>query len=189
MQFIKSILLIDQTRLCNRRSKIGIKKMKNIIIVILLLVSITATEAQTTQTQLNQVELIKQFIGKWECELGKNTIYRSDNTPFGNGMACIIQVMSNGEVVDSVEQLFGYDATTDKFVLAELIQSSSIVEIRSCWFTTEHTGEIISNDPTDSSSIKINFVFTAPDMITETATLDNNIIVELIFKKITSDKS
>lgn len=62
MQFIKSILLIDQTRLCNKRSKIGIKKMKNIIIVILLLVSITATEAQTTQTQLNQVELIKQFI-------------------------------------------------------------------------------------------------------------------------------
>lgn len=163
--------------------------MKNIIIVILFLVSITGTEAQTIQTQLNQVELMKQFIGAWECELGKNTIYRSDNKPFGNGMACIIQVMSNGEIIDSVEQLFGYDAKTDKLVLAELIQSSSIVEVSTCWFTTEHTGEIIANDPTDNLSIKINFEFATPDMITETATLDNNIIVEMIFNKITSDKN
>lgn len=154
-----------------------------ILIAMFFSISIKETSAQTTQTKLNQVELMKQFIGTWECELGKRTIYRSDNKQFGNGMACIIQVISNGEIVDSVEQLFGYDANTDKFVLAELIKSSSIVEISSVWFTSEHTGEIITTDP-DHTKRKFNFEFITPDLIKETATLDNNIVVEMEFYRV-----
>lgn len=29
--------------------------------------------AQTTQTKLNQVELMKQFLGTWKCEIAKDT--------------------------------------------------------------------------------------------------------------------
>ncbi|MDP3150797.1 MAG: hypothetical protein Q8N83_16895 [Ignavibacteria bacterium] len=154
-----------------------------ILIAMFFLISIKETYAQTTQTQLIQVELMKQFIGTWECELGKRTIYRSDNKQFGTGMACIIQVISNGEIVDSVEQLFGYDASTDKFVLAELIKSSSIVEISSAWFTSEHKGEIVTTHP-DSEKRKFNFEFITPDLLKETATLDNNIVVEMEFNRV-----
>lgn len=154
-----------------------------ILIEMFFSISINEAYAQTTQTQLNQVELMKQFIGTWECELGKRTIYRSDNKQFGTGMACIIQVISKGVIVDSVEQLFGYDANTNKFVLAELIKSSSIVEISSVCFTSEHTGEIITADP-DSEKRKFNFEFITPDLIKETATLDNNIVVEMEFNRV-----
>ncbi|MFA6980032.1 MAG: hypothetical protein WC209_12005 [Ignavibacteriaceae bacterium] len=154
-----------------------------ILIAMFISISIKGTYAQTPQTKLNQVELMKQFIGTWECELGKRTIYRSDNKQFGNGMACIIQVISNGEIVDSVEQLFGYDANTDKFVLAELIKSSSIVEISSAWFTSEHTGEIVTTDP-DGGEPKFNFEFITPDLIKETAMLDNNMVVEMEFNRV-----
>lgn len=160
--------------------------MKNVIIVLLFLISVTEIEPQTMETQLNQVESMKQFIGTWECQLGKNTIYRTYNKSFGKGMACIIQVISNGDIVDSIEQLLGYDAVTDKFVLSELIRSSTNIQISSIRFTTEHTGEIISNDSADNSSIKINFDFASPDVINETAILDNNITVEMKFNKITS---
>ncbi|TAL64151.1 MAG: hypothetical protein EPN88_11405 [Bacteroidetes bacterium] len=91
--------------------------------------------------------------------------------------------MSNGEIDDSVEQLFGYDAKTDKFILAELIKSLSIVQVSSCWFTTKHTGRIITYDPSDNSTIKINFEFVSLDMMTETATLNNNITVEMLFNR------
>jgi len=82
--------------------------MKDKIIIILLLISIKETFAQTNQAQLNQVELMKLFIGNWECELGKNTIYRSDNKPFGTGMARNIQIINNADIIDPAKQLFGY---------------------------------------------------------------------------------
>jgi len=154
-----------------------------ILIAIFFSISIKETYAQTTQTQLNQVELMKQFIGTWECELGKNTIYNSENKPFGNGMACTIQVITNGEIVESVKQLFGYDNKTDKYIVAELIKSTSVIEIGTAWFVSEHTGEIVTSD-SDSETIKFNFEFKTPDLIKETATLDNDIVVEMEFNRI-----
>ena len=126
-----------------------------ILIAMFFLISIKEMRAQTTQTPLNQVELMKQFIGTWKCELGKNTIYLNENKPFGTGMVCTIQIISNGDINDSVKQLFGYDNKTDKYIVAELINSSSVMEISSAWFTSEHTGKIFNTDP-DSDAPKFN---------------------------------
>jgi hypothetical protein len=161
--------------------------MKSFFITLLIAmffsISIKETLAQTTETKLNQVELMKQFIGTWKCELGKNTIYRSENKPFGTGMACIIQVISNGEIVDSVKQLFGYDDKTDKYIVAELIKSTSVIEIGTAWFVSEHTGKIFITAP-DGDEPKFNFEFKTPDVIKETAMLDNNIVVEMEFNRV-----
>ena len=146
------------------------------------LISIKETHAQTTQTKLNQVELMKQFIGTWKGELGNNAIYINENKPFGTGMVCNIQIISNGEINDTVKQLFGYDNITDKYIIAELIKSSSVIEISSAWFTSEHTGKIFITDP-DGDSIKFDFEFKTPDMIKETAILDNKIVVEMTYNR------
>jgi hypothetical protein len=154
--------------------------MKSFCITILLAMF---ASTQTTQTKLNQVELMKQFIGTWKSELGKNTIYIVENKPFGNGMDCNVQIISNGVVNDSVEQLFGYDKKTDKYLIAELIKSSSALEISSAWFTSEQTGKIYITDP-DGDSIKFDFEFITPDQIKETALLDNKMVLELIYNRI-----
>jgi len=43
-------------------------------IAVLLLFSSSVTQSQTTQTKLNQVELMKQFVGTWQRNIGKDTI-------------------------------------------------------------------------------------------------------------------
>jgi hypothetical protein len=147
------------------------------------LISIKETHAQTTQTKLNQVELMKQFIGTWKGELGNNAIYINENKPFGTGMVCNIQIISNGEINDTVKQLFGYDNITDKYIIAELIKSSSVIEISSAWFTSEHTGKIFITDP-DGDSIKFDFEFKTPDLLKQTAILDNKMVLEITYNRI-----
>ena len=41
--------------------------------------------AQTNPSTLNQVELMKQFLGNWKVELGKDTIQLTEITSFRNG--------------------------------------------------------------------------------------------------------
>ncbi|MGA2408672.1 MAG: hypothetical protein ABSF81_18250 [Bacteroidales bacterium] len=41
--------------------------------------------AQTIPTELNQVELMKQFIGTWKNETNKDTVYTAEFKPYGNG--------------------------------------------------------------------------------------------------------
>ena len=76
-----------------------------ILIMILILIFPKETEAQTLQTKLNQVELMKRFIGNWEWNLNQNTTYQLESRSFGNGITCNIQVLVGGEIIDSVKQL------------------------------------------------------------------------------------
>ena len=154
-----------------------------IIIAMFFSMSIKDTYAQTTQTQLNQVVLMKQFLGTWQCQVGENTIYRSENKPFGTGMVCTIQIITKEEIVDSVKQLFGYDNSIDKFIVAELIKSNSVIETGTAWFISEHTGNIFITDQ-DGDKLKFSFEFITPDLMKETATLDNNIVVDMEFNRV-----
>jgi len=55
-------------------------------IVILLLVCSDGIQAQTTQSTLSQVELMKQFIGTWKFDLATDTTIFWDLKTFGIGM-------------------------------------------------------------------------------------------------------
>jgi len=62
---------------------------------------------------------MKQFIGSWKCELGKDTILVGDNIPFGTGLVCNSQILVKGKMINSVRQLFGYDKKIDKFIVGK----------------------------------------------------------------------
>ena len=153
------------------------------VISVCFLAGIIETDAQINQTKLNQTELMKQFLGNWKCELSKNTSYLYEFRPFGDGMICNAQVIIDVEIADSVKQLYGYDSITDKFIVAELIKSSSEIKLSSGWFTSEQSGKIVSTDP-DQSEIKIDFEFQSPDIIKQTAVLGINYIVEMTLNRI-----
>jgi hypothetical protein len=46
---------------------------RSVLAVIFQLIIITGIQAQDVQSKLNQIELMKQFIGIWKCELGRDT--------------------------------------------------------------------------------------------------------------------
>ncbi|MCX6226522.1 MAG: hypothetical protein NTV01_17530, partial [Bacteroidia bacterium] len=79
----------------------------------------SSMQTQPYKAPLNQVELLKKFIGAWQCELGEDTILIAENVPFGTGMIGTSHISANGKNLDSVKQLFGYDKNLDKFIIAE----------------------------------------------------------------------
>ena len=76
-------------------------------IVVFLLLCSNGIQAQTTQTKLNQVELMKQFLGTWKYELAKDTTIISEFTPFGTAIEDNYQIVTKGKILDSGNELLG----------------------------------------------------------------------------------
>lgn len=141
------------------------------------------THAQTTPTELDQVELMKQFIGTWKGEFGDNSIFTCENKPFANGLISNSQITTNGEIIESVAQLYGYDNKANKYIIAELKESSPVIEICSAWFTSENSGEIIITNPEDAP-FRFKFEFLTQDTIVQTAIQDNKMVNEIELKRL-----
>lgn len=154
--------------------------MKKLIILIAFMLAVMNVAAQ--QNPLNQAELLKKIHGVWECRLGTNTVLNYQYEIFGSGMAGIIVVTAGGEVQDSAIQLFGYDAQKDVIMLAELVNTSSKLEIKTLRFTTDTTGVITSSAP-DDTRINVVFEFLGPKVMKQTAVLENKYEVKMLFNK------
>jgi hypothetical protein len=156
---------------------------KIILISGLLLFNTYGIKAQTTNTKLNQVELMKQFVGSWKSEMGKDTIITGENTAFGNGLICNSQIIARGKIINSIKQLFGYDKKIDKFIVAELIESSPVIEMCEVWFTSKNKGELIITNPANVA-LKYKFEFKTPDMIVQTALEGDKVIKDITLTRV-----
>ncbi|MPQ48260.1 hypothetical protein GCQ56_14750 [Marinifilum sp. N1E240] len=156
---------------------------KTLLIILLILIGMNKIQAQTTETKLDQVELMKQFIGSWKGEFGDNSVFVCENKQFANGIISTSQITINGEIIESVAQLYGYDNKTDKFIIAELKRSTSVIEICSTWFTSKNTGEIIITNP-DNAPFRFKFEFKTPDILEQTAIQDDKVVNKIILERV-----
>jgi len=159
------------------------KITKLLLFSFLILFNMNKIQAQTSATKLDQVELMKKFIGNWKGEFGDNQVFTSENKPFANGMISMSRITKNGEIIESLAQLFGYDNKTDKFIIAELKESSSVIEICSTWFTSVNSGEIIITNPNDAP-YRFKFEFKTPDLIEQTAIQDNKVVNTIMLERV-----
>lgn len=125
---------------------------------------------------LNQVELMKQFIGSWKCEVAKDTICYWDVKAFGTGVDCYFKYVTKGDIVTEGKELWGYDKTTDKFILSEMIKGVDIA-IYVTWFSSKNKCAMfpysdISNSASATSKWEVEF--TSPDVLVETTFVNNN---------------
>lgn len=160
---------------------------KYFLLSILLFASFSKSGGQTNQPKLNQVALMRQFLGTWVSEMGKDTFLYSENKSFGRGMTATGRITTQGRTLDSIVQIYGYNKSTDKFVLAELIRSSSAFETCTTWFTSLTTGELVV-DNVDSSKFKWRFEFKTSDTIVQTALLDGQVIKEISLVRVKDKK-
>ena len=58
--------------------------------------------------ELNQVELMRQWIGSWKAEFGKDTIAIFDQKAYGNGQEVFIKATLKGKMIGEGKQLWGY---------------------------------------------------------------------------------
>jgi len=160
---------------------------KTILVLGFVLIGTFELQAQTTDNKLNQVDLLKKFVGRWKCELGKDTVLIGDNIAFGTGLVCNSQVIANGKIINSMKQLYGYDKKIDKFIVAELIESSPVIEICTTWFTSQNTGELVVTNP-DNAPFRFRFEFKNADLIVQSAIQNDKVIKEIIITRIKDEK-
>jgi hypothetical protein len=147
------------------------------IAVFLLLISI-GIKAQTAQTKLNQVELMKQFIGTWKSDWGDGKAMILEYTPYGNGIVGNAKIESKETALDNKKYFFGYDEKNDKIIITILHHNAPIIEITANWFISK---DIMNSVPFQdisnpgNANMKWKFEFKSPDKFVITS-LQNNIV-------------
>jgi len=87
-----------------------------ITIVVFFLVCLNVLQAQTTQTEVNQVECINQIAGSWKYDYGKDTTGYADYTIFWTGLDAYGKLVSNGKTIMEQRINWAYDKTLDKII-------------------------------------------------------------------------
>ena len=135
------------------------------------------TQAQTMQSGLNQVELMKQFIGTWKNETNKDTVYTAEFKPYGNGgLEFKLTSVTQGKVWLEMKELWGYDKKNDKIVVAGLAKDSPNIMLQATWFTANNRCEQVplefASNP-DKANFKVLFEIKSPDMVTRNEIVNN----------------
>ena len=146
-----------------------------ITIYVFLLICLDGLQAQTTQTKLNQVELMKQLVGSWTLENAKDTIVNFNFRSVGTGEDCDYKFVAKGKTILEGKQLWGYVKGIDKFIVAGINEKPDI-EISAVWFTSKNKYVIIPfsdiSNP-EKASFKVEGDIKSPDIFTETTIVDD----------------
>jgi len=80
-----------------------------------LLLCSNGIQAQTIQTTLNQVELMKQFVGSWQRDEGKDTIDLWEVQQIEKAFVTTVYRVINGKKSLIVAENFGFSSKEGKF--------------------------------------------------------------------------
>jgi hypothetical protein len=141
----------------------------NAIISVFLLVNSNGILAQATQTKLNQVELMKQWIGSWRTE---GTYISSEIHSYGiDGLEGFQRTQFKDSIASEHKFIYGYDKKTDKYISASIGKNNSGVLLMIFWFTSDNNCERIPleyiSNPEQATSKAI-YEFKSKDLIVAT---------------------
>lgn len=155
-----------------------------LMVALLLLLCKTGIQAQSSQTKLDQVELMKQFLGNWQCEYAKDTIQIQRITLFGTAMEVNIQVVTKGKIIASGKQLWGYDKINDKCIGAGIWKSSPEMTLGAFWFTSKNICKTVPyqdiSNP-EKASVKWEWEIKSPDLAICTYIVNNKVVQVLTY--------
>jgi hypothetical protein len=83
-------------------------------IAVFLVFCLNGLQAQTPQTKLNQVELMKQWLGTWQTTVNKDTVETWEAKPYGKALIITVSYTTKGNKYDSYVCNIGYDDRDDK---------------------------------------------------------------------------
>jgi hypothetical protein len=155
-------------------------------IALFLFLCINGIQAQTTQTKLNQVELMKQLLGTWKSEAFQDSIWTGECKSFGNGLEWSSKTELKGKIVREGRSLMGYDKKNDKLIECGLSNSSPDIMLYSMWFTSANKfEEILLKDVSHPENALISKCeFKSPDLLIETDLKNDKITNSYIFHRV-----
>jgi hypothetical protein len=152
---------------------------KTIIITLFLFFFTNGLQAQTTQTKLNQVELLKQWKGYWKAEIGKDTVFIMDCKSFHDGLDTYIKIETKGKIIGEKRTLMGYDKKNDKCIEAIIDDTKPELVIFECWHTSPNKMiEVYLEDIANLENAKNIWTFElkSPDLFIWTYLVNNKVI-------------
>jgi hypothetical protein len=154
------------------------KSLLILVIAGFLAIGLSEVQAQTTQTKLNQVELLKQFIGSWKGDVGRDTTGSIEAKPYGTGIEYYYNFITKGKIFMEGKQLGGYDKKNDKIVYVNLEKGKDI-DIMACWFisATKYICTYYSDiaNP-EKASFKYEGEFKSPNLFVEKLIINGKLL-------------
>ena len=94
--------------------------MKKLSLITLIFVSLlflfNGIQGQATQTQLDQLKLMEQFLGKWQHDVGKDTVYVWEFQKFGEAIFANTYNIIRSQKVPFGIVCYGFDKKLNKFI-------------------------------------------------------------------------
>ena len=72
--------------------------------------------AKSNEKELDQAELMKQFIGTWDSEVGGDTVISLRISPHNNGMYIVQENKANGNTFFTLKQVIGFSDDKKMFI-------------------------------------------------------------------------
>lgn len=116
------------------------------VICVFFLFSFDGIQAQTAQTKLNQVELMKQWLGTWQNDTNKDTVEIWEAKPYGKAIIGIVFRVIKGVKSDLYVINFGYDDRDDKLKGFNLFPNTDYMT----WIGLFTTDKLFKADALDS---------------------------------------
>jgi hypothetical protein len=95
------------------------------LLILFLIVCTNGVKAQTTQNKLNQVELMKQFLGSWKCNASKDSVETWVVKPFGKGYELHATGVSNDKTYFELKDLWGFNSKSETWMIFTLQSEGS----------------------------------------------------------------
>ena len=81
---------------------------------ILLLVCSTGLQAQTNKEEINQLDVMKRFVGTWQANVTSDTIELWDCKPYGEGFIVTVYRITDGQKIPYYVNNVGFDSLDGK---------------------------------------------------------------------------
>ena len=156
------------------------------LLVAFLLLFTNGIRSQTTQTKLNQVELMKQFIGTWKSETN-DTTYIIEDKHYGDGHEVYMKNETKGKIIWEAKSLVGYDKKNDMLIETIIENDSPNITLFSMRFISPNKFEeiLLEDLPNPEKAIeKWTYELTSPDIHIATYIKNNKVVSVNTFKRV-----
>jgi hypothetical protein len=144
-------------------------------VAVLFLICSYSILAQTAETKLNQIDLMKKMAGSWRCNTNKDTTAFWDAVSYDTGLLVYNKYLTKGNLFVNGKELYGYDKSIDKFIDAGVYKRKGI-GVYLLWFISDNKYVVIPyrdiSNP-EQASFRMEGEFTTPDVIVETEIVKN----------------
>ena len=114
------------------------RKLFKVLLSLLVFLGISLTlSAQSNEEELDQLELMKQFVGTWRAETGEDTVVNTTYEPNGDGILITQENIANGVTYRTVKAVMGVSTDKKTIIVSGVRQDGSV------FF---HCGKFVSNN-------------------------------------------